>query len=358
MISASSNSKNENLQILRFVAAALVLITHITFYIHERVTSSWAIWHNGEIGVPIFFVISGFVMQFTGGKFTLNANGATDFLCRRFARILPLYWLITTVKIIIALAIPTVVLHNQPTWAASLGSYALFPMFNAAGEVRPIHGVAWTLLHEMFFYYLFSLALFFNKKPLIWVSISIIGLWIIGYLTPPTSAVMVVLTDKINLMFVAGMLIARLHQKSFHLPRHAALAILIISIGVIFIDDFTSFKRNYLFNIHFEAAVLVLALLNFKFSRFAKLRNHLSTLGDSSYSLYLVHPILAPAIILALLKIGLHNTSALLFITVIGSIFGSKLIYKYIERPLTQIANHFLGLNNKKPSKNLQHEHP
>jgi len=137
-MATARNERDGNLQILRFVAAALVLVTHITFYIHERIIGEVEIWHGGEAGVPIFFVISGFVMHLSGERLPRNSDGAKTFLRRRIARVFPLYWLITTLKIVIAVIAPAAILHNRPDLLRAICSYILFPVLNDAGEVRPV----------------------------------------------------------------------------------------------------------------------------------------------------------------------------------------------------------------------------
>lgn len=52
----------QGVQILRFVASALVLVAHATIYTQERNDPAVSVWHQGGYGVDIFFVISGFVM--------------------------------------------------------------------------------------------------------------------------------------------------------------------------------------------------------------------------------------------------------------------------------------------------------
>ena len=331
-----TTDRNENLQILRFFAAALVLVTHITFYIHERMMTSVEIWHNGEVGVPIFFVISGFVMQYTGDKFEKNISGASLFLRRRIARIFPLYWLITIAKIAIALVLPAVVLHNRPNLLSAMGSFFLVPMFSADGEVRPIHGVAWTLLHEMFFYYIFSLSIFLRKKPLIYGSLAISALCVYGLFTPQESAVMRVVTDQINLLFVAGMVLAWIYKKNFNIPKHFFVILLILSLWGIFSSDFLAFKRAYLHNFYIDAVALVYALMNLQFSQFPNLRAKLKALGDSSYSLYLIHPIATPGICIALFKLNLLSLAPLIIIATTITVTCAALVYRFIETPLNK----------------------
>ncbi|MFX5785380.1 acyltransferase family protein, partial [Acinetobacter baumannii] len=55
------------------------------------------------IGVDIFFVISGFVMYYLMHDRFGSATVAGDFLRRRLIRVVPLYWICTTLVILIQL---------------------------------------------------------------------------------------------------------------------------------------------------------------------------------------------------------------------------------------------------------------
>ena len=330
----SKNERIENLQILRFVAAALVLVTHITFYIHERINNAIGFWHGGEIGVPIFFVISGFVMYLSGEKLPRNTEGAKLFLRRRVARVFPLYWLITTLKIAIALIAPAVILHNRPDILSVLGSYALFPMLNDEGQVRPIHGVGWTLLHEMLFYYVFSISLLLRQSPYVFTSLIIVSLWVIGLFVHAESALALVCFNSINLMFVAGMMLASIYKNGFQFPRGLALALLFVGIALIMSPDLGALRRALIGEFSIEAIMIVAALLSIQISALPKLKRLFATLGDSSYSLYLMHPILAPGIVLALYKLEIHSLYVILPLTFVACVGIAHFVYGYIENPL------------------------
>ena len=62
----------------------------------------------GDLGVDIFFVLSGFVMVAIAGR----GVGPLNFLWRRFVRIYPTYWLATAIMIAMAVAVPGLV-HEQ-----------------------------------------------------------------------------------------------------------------------------------------------------------------------------------------------------------------------------------------------------
>ena len=60
-----------------------------------------------EAGVDVFFVISGFIMVHASAPlFGTAPGGGRIFLARRIARIVPIYWAVTTLYLAIALAVP------------------------------------------------------------------------------------------------------------------------------------------------------------------------------------------------------------------------------------------------------------
>ena len=89
-------------QALRFVAAAMVVVTHalnreVTLYSNPPLPR--APWM--EAGVDIFFVISGFIMVYILKPDT--RPGA--FWLQRFTRIVPLYWFATAVALLLVAAV-------------------------------------------------------------------------------------------------------------------------------------------------------------------------------------------------------------------------------------------------------------
>jgi len=58
-------------------------------------------------------------------------------------------------------------------------------------------------------------------------------------------------------------------------------------------------------------------------------------LGDASYSLYLFHPLTAPAVPAVLSAIGLAFVPLSLVLCVVVAVVAASLIYRYVESPLT-----------------------
>ena len=82
-----------NLQILRGIAALSVVFYHTDF----RVSGGH---HTQFFGVPIFFVISGFIMCY------ITRDNPTNFLRNRAIRIVPMYWLCTLALVLITFKLP------------------------------------------------------------------------------------------------------------------------------------------------------------------------------------------------------------------------------------------------------------
>jgi exopolysaccharide production protein ExoZ len=340
--------RSEAIQLMRYVAAGAVLVTHTTFYYHERVDPTLAIWHVGEVGVPIFFVISGVVMVLASAKLPLDHHGAAEFMGRRLLRIVPLYWLVTLLKVLIALAIPAVVLHNHFDLSYALKSFLFIPTFNGEGEVRPIHGVGWTLLHEMFFYVCFALAMLLRMRPLLFVSVAVSALCITGRFFTPESAWAIVVTHPINLCFLVGMAIGGVvHEANVSSRRSQVVlaGLLVAASAKQFGTTATTALLPDVLTLMAGAALLTACCVPVP----ARLRR-LVSLGDSSYALYLFHPLLAPPAVLVihLLTPRLSAWVTVLLVVVVVT-WLAHMIYLFIERPLNLKVKRMFGPRRPAP---------
>ena len=87
------------IQALRGIAVFLVVLTHARYSFSD--TPTWPLAEQllrpGAMGVDLFFVISGFIMVYTTRRLAGTPGEALDFLVRRFARIWPLYAVVTLI---------------------------------------------------------------------------------------------------------------------------------------------------------------------------------------------------------------------------------------------------------------------
>ena len=98
-----------SIQFLRGLAALSVTLAHALPYCGLE-------FRLGTAGVDLFFVISGFVMVYASEKYFAQRHGAREFMMRRLARIVPIYWATTS----IAPARDHVILRTSPMtlWTA------------------------------------------------------------------------------------------------------------------------------------------------------------------------------------------------------------------------------------------------
>jgi len=116
------------------------------------------------LGVDIFFIISGFIMyHLTAEKFGTLAY-AGEFLKRRLIRVVPLYWIFTSLMILAVVLAPGEVRHGDTTLTRDVASYLFLPALRADGLAVPVLALGWTLNYEMFFYLSYTLALLASRR--------------------------------------------------------------------------------------------------------------------------------------------------------------------------------------------------
>src|SRR5215831_326317 len=90
---------------LRAAAAAAVLLTHVgglTGYTVTGTPVSWVL-SRGDVGVPIFFTLSGLLLYRPWAAAALTGSQTVPlgtYLRRRALRILPAYWAVVTVALL------------------------------------------------------------------------------------------------------------------------------------------------------------------------------------------------------------------------------------------------------------------
>lgn len=148
-----------NIQALRFVAAALVVLYHFDglHYLQTGRYYAPGLKYCGFFGVDLFFAISGAIMVYVSADLR-GPRASAWFLYRRMARVYSAYWLS------VALAIAVFVLRFPGTPAFDpLQSVLLLP-----GPIdQHVNSVAWTLTYEVFFYLCFSVVLLFPRRQLL-----------------------------------------------------------------------------------------------------------------------------------------------------------------------------------------------
>ena len=214
----------KSIQALRAVAACAVVFHHVCQpFDWKGITSplfmrGHAITDFGQAGVDIFFVISGFIMVVITDRWPAQERRPLNFLYKRFTRVLPLYWIYTTVFLLMTL-LPGVMKNHQYPPAYVVQSYLLLPTY-ADGKADilgwPVLGVGWTLGFEMLFYVAFAalIRLDLARSALI-LSAGFVLTSLAGWLYPQTaSPLLAFVTHPLTLEFCLGMAAGLLYGRT------------------------------------------------------------------------------------------------------------------------------------------------
>lgn len=327
-------------QVLRFAAAMLVVVMHITQAIsmHISGTGPSHYWGAGSAGVDIFFVISGFVMAMSTASLPANGPARMDaawvFMRRRLVRIAPLYWFYTLLKVALLLAMPALAARSSVEPGHLAASLLFIPSMSPWGLVQPTLPVGWTLNFEMLFYAVFAVAIALGA-PRIRFCLAAFGLIFAAGLLLPDSVALNFYAQTIVFEFILGVCIA---HAFLHFRRPGPLAGLVaMAAGALFMfapdwghsaDRFATWGCG--------AALIVLGAVWMEpWTVRAPLASRLSFLGDASYSIYLSHTFVVPAGVQALKRLGVQDSLAVALAVGLAVVVTGCLSYVWLERPMT-----------------------
>lgn len=318
-----------NIQVLRGLAAMMVVVYHASGNAARWGAGSQ--WQAGQAGVDVFFVISGLVMAISARK-AENRNWR-HFALRRIERIVPMYWLATSVKLAAVLA-GALLVGSRVDWVHALCSYLFIPHRWATGGVYPLLYVGWTLNFEMFFYLLFSIALALRTSIVGFLTVAIVIFSVVGIYRPGDWPDATTLFHPILCEFLLGVWIGRFMKSDLKIHAGLALPLMAISFLVICmapVDLATSWSRVVWWG--FPGAVLVAVAAHFQ----AAPPRFWIVMGDASYATYLWHGfvISAATIVLYRMTPSLPVGALWLVSTIAACALGGYLVHRWVEQRMT-----------------------
>jgi exopolysaccharide production protein ExoZ len=330
------------LHYLRGFAALMVLAFHSVGSICGK-TCGYEFLAN--LGVDIFFVISGFVMwNSTSGR----DMTPMEFYTRRFFRVAPLYYLMTFLVALVALLAPHVLRTTVFDWRHLFDSLMFMPSpLPKTGEIFPVVIPGWTLNFEMFFYMIFATCLALPMAArLPAVLITIVGLVIVGTLFQPQGLYTKFYTSQIMLEFVYGIAIAaiidKLRQKSIYLWVSAFAAAVIIA-TLTFAHVISGLSHQMTFGIMALLCVWAVCEIDVRYNvaRFGFLK----WIGDVSFSIYLLQmATIGTGFVLwraAGLPLGSLAIVPFLLLVTAMTFACSYFTFKFIELPMQRLGTEY-----------------
>lgn len=332
--------KYHGIQILRFIAASLVVAEHLI----GNVISQWAnaghytIPPLGKIGVIVFFGISGFIMVTTQYDAFGSVVKTFDFFWRRVLRILPIYAIATTLQFI-----------NKRNAG---GDYNVFnyiksllfvPYIGEANLYRPVLGQGWTLNMEMFFYLVFALSLALPRARGLGLSVAIfVALALSQGVADDMGVVLGFYANQILLYFVCGMLIGLICKHQDWSSQTLALPLAVWGVllpASVWVNLYANSAGMLVFNLAMVSCC-VWSAASYQSMQPGRGALWFERLGDASYSTYLFHGFLLGAIKFLSNRVAegesLKMVLLALFAVVLGNLLG-LLAFHFVERPIARM---------------------
>jgi exopolysaccharide production protein ExoZ len=270
------------LQMLRGLAATLVVLFHLQAAAraegHDPGILAW--FRGGEVGVDVFFVLSGFVIFHAAqGR---QDRGAAWFLRQRFWRIVPPYWAVLALTLL-ALAGHAVMKGDWVEWPSAgviLVSVLLLPLPDQ------VMSVAWTLTVEGIFYLIFA-ATYFRwgargaiTALMVWSAVVLIFKY--AQLKLPGEFGLILYSGAVQFLF--GALIALAIGKGWRAGAAPALVAGAVGLALV-VSDIVGFGWGRVWVAGLPAALLVYGVAASGW----RMPNWALVWGEASYLLYLMH---------------------------------------------------------------------
>ncbi|MDB5884082.1 MAG: hypothetical protein JWR74_253 [Polaromonas sp.] len=340
-----------NVQILRALAAALVVYVHaISTYETKIGTVGWNLEADlGDIGVKLFFCISGFIIFNSTYRLQGGLHSSLDFLIKRCVRILPLYWVATTIY-----SVKLLLQGNPPTIENFVRSLLFIPYAASGGLMRPVLGQGWTLNFEMVFYALAGLFLLSRSRLRYYGLIASLAIAVLMNQWLPVAGTasffdISLVTTELLFFFISGIAVGMVVGNSNSLPAQpfgglspllVALVALALAATALSLLNSAGFE-SVLFWMEWVCctfAVFAATLPGTDMKKALPLPAQLAAAaGDGSYSTYLLHGfIMGPAArLVSLSGLDMPLQAFALLMVVICSVAG-VVCCRYFELPVQQ----------------------
>jgi peptidoglycan/LPS O-acetylase OafA/YrhL len=336
------------LQILRAGAAIMVVFHHFSLSIHSyhpgySLFVSSGLGALGAAGVDTFFVISGFIMIWTSREQSRSVRDALLYLKKRALRIYPLYWIWTSVLLLMwagSLALTSAVL--SPGYV--MVSYLLWPVHAGPKLLHPLLDQGWTLSFEIYFYLVFALSIAWRpgSSRLIFLLGSFITL---GLLRFAMGGVNSIACDPLVMEFILGTIAGTLALGAWRrggVPPYVSFGLIALgSVAMV-----ASIALQQLLTTHGDLervvfwggpAFLMVAGAGLLPSNACKDRRALIFLGDASYSIYLTHAFATLTLGTLMRDRGLADSIQPDVLIIAGTVITvgvCALTYPLLEKPL------------------------
>ena len=340
-----SVKRYDSLDYLRGLAASGVMAYHMSLFTFGESDSSTFIARVKIYAVSIFYVLSGLTLYIANSKLKANKESISIFYLKRFFRIVPLLWLATIFTYLLKTNQDMYTIKHLIVNITVLPGMIRSDAFEANG--------AWSIGNELFFYVFFPVLFFLNKVKRIYFVAAVIVIFaafalFTFKLLDPNITLGFQWFRYVNpfnqfFFFAIGIYIATLQKPPSWLIKWAPIFIILLLAGIILYPAtgepvilVTGVTRLVL------SALTILMCYMFYISNFSflptLLKRFLKYLGDTSYSIYLLHPLIYLILKHLSDKYFAINSYALISATVLLTLVMSKIVYDQFEKYFMQMG--------------------
>jgi exopolysaccharide production protein ExoZ len=316
------------LDYLRGLAALSIMCFHYFAWTYGEPNAATILGRIGIYGVELFYILSGITLYMVYyNRMTIDRKGLTDFFKKRGLRIFPLFWLATISMVVLAAETPDLK-------KLFLNLTGLFSVFSWNDYYVP---GAWSIGNELVFYLFFPVFVLLLRKSV--VAFAVLAIIITGYyiysaffllsVEAPLAPQWNKYTHPFNqvFLFLAGFAIAHNFRNVkisnvicvIMMAGGAALFLFIPADGDL-ITVVTGVNRML-----FTLSCLMTCFGFYKLTYELKGDKPLHLLGEASYSVYLLHPIVFAVV-------GMITIKFRIWISIPLTLIGSYFVYELFEK--------------------------
>jgi peptidoglycan/LPS O-acetylase OafA/YrhL len=343
----------QNVQGLRAIAAVLVVFVHLggpqgftaTNLGHQD--PFWLVHPIGNTGVDLFFAISGLIMIVTTTRVRHGLSGAGKFLLRRAIRIYPPYVVVTLILFIPRIFHPA----RASTTSGLLPSLTLWPTAEF-----PILFVGWTLTYEMYFYLIFAASILVPNRYKFavlagWAALTVAVALTVSQLSP----LLGLIGGPLNLEFLLGVAVGQMLLTN---RLRAPVASIIVGVAGVLVTYLLWIGPGHdvpnawvrVLGVGLPAALILYGVVGLE-HKGTRLPKKINQLGDMSYALYLVHPIVLAGAGVAVRRLPPTPVVAVLVgLGVLVIAFIAAVIFRrLVEQPLLKVLQRLTSRGTRHP---------
>lgn len=339
VVNFTNMSRIKTLDILRGIAASSIMIYHyIGDALPKELEASHILSRIGYYGVSVFYILSGLTLSIVYLNKLETIKDSYKFYQKRIYRIYPL---------MIVCMLLTLMHMPIPSWYVLFMNFSgLFGLFDFENYI----GVGvWSIGNELVFYLFFPILLFIHNsnKKLFYL------LLIFSFMALTLNSTLLIKAESTDnwgiyinpinqiFYFISGIVIGQIRCVK---PNYAAVIICLSAFGFTFypLEGNVDLLINSYHRLVFSACCLLMVYgfysLDTKHIENWLMIKALIIIGEISYAIYLLHPLVAELTNFSILVSGVGYLSAAYKIPLMISItlVTSYLSYHYFELPITR----------------------